>query len=74
MAGRPYPLGAIYDGVGTGFAWFSAAAEKVELCLFDEAGGGEQRVEMPEVDGYVALLPARDQPGAAVRLPRARAV
>src|SRR6201996_5191232 len=51
--GRPYPLGAIYDGVGTGFALFSEAAATVGLCLFDEDGGGEQRVEMPEVDGYV---------------------
>jgi len=33
--GRPYPLGAIWDGSGTSFALFSAHAEKVELCLFD---------------------------------------
>jgi glycogen operon protein len=51
--GLPYPLGASYDGVGTNFALFSEAAEQVELCLFDHAGGGEQRVGMAEVDGYV---------------------
>jgi isoamylase len=51
--GLPYPLGASYDGVGTNFALFSEAAEKVELCLFDHAGGSEQRVPMAEVDGYV---------------------
>jgi isoamylase len=51
--GRPYPLGASYDGVGTNFTLFSEAAEHVELCLFNDAGGGEERVDMAEVDGYV---------------------
>jgi glycogen operon protein len=50
--GSPYPLGATYDGAGTNFALFSEAAERVELCLFDEAGG-ETRVRLPEVDGFV---------------------
>ncbi|MDE1937374.1 MAG: hypothetical protein KGI68_00005, partial [Alphaproteobacteria bacterium] len=31
--GRPYPLGATFDGQGVNFALFSANAEKVELCL-----------------------------------------
>ena len=51
--GQPYPLGATYDGIGTNFALFSEAAERVELCLFDEDGSGEQRLDMTEVDGYV---------------------
>ena len=46
--GQPYPLGATYDGVGTNFSVFSEAAERVELCLFDE-DGHETRVELPEV-------------------------
>jgi isoamylase len=50
--GQPYPLGAIYDGVGTNFAIFSEIAERVELCLFDDEGK-EQRLEVTEVDGYV---------------------
>ena len=50
--GQPYPLGAIYDGVGTNFAIFSELAERVELCLFDEEGK-EERLEVTEVDGYV---------------------
>jgi glycogen operon protein len=33
--GKPYPLGANYDGEGTNFALFSENAEAVELCLFD---------------------------------------
>jgi isoamylase len=33
--GRPYPLGATWDGAGVNFAIFSEHAKKVELCLFD---------------------------------------
>ena len=47
--GRPYPLGAAYDGTGTNFSLFSEVAEGVELCLFDD-DGVETRVEMSEVD------------------------
>jgi glycogen operon protein len=32
--GRPYPLGATWDGAGVNFALFSEHATKVELCLF----------------------------------------
>ncbi|AFC54632.1 MULTISPECIES: glycogen debranching protein GlgX [Mycobacterium avium complex (MAC)] len=56
--GNPYPLGASYDGAGTNFSLFSEIAEKVELCLIDH-GGGESRIPLEEVDGYVwhAYLP-----------------
>ncbi len=40
-AGSPYPLGSTYDGNGVNFAIFSANAEKIELCLFDENGAKE---------------------------------
>ena len=40
-AGKSYPLGATFDGNGVNFALFSANAEKVELCLFDETGTKE---------------------------------
>src|SRR5947209_7244814 len=33
--GRPYPLGATWDGVGVNIALYSEHATKVELCLFD---------------------------------------
>src|SRR5947209_6097155 len=36
--GRPYPLGAHWDGSGTNFSVFSEHAERVELCLFDDDG------------------------------------
>ena len=40
QAGRPWPLGAHWDGRGVNFALFSAHAEAVELCLFE---GGQMR-------------------------------
>jgi glycogen operon protein len=49
--GRPYPLGATYDGTGTNFSLFSEAADAVELCLFDD-DGVETRVPVAEVDGF----------------------
>lgn len=33
--GKPYPLGANWDGIGTNFALYSAHAEQVEVVLFD---------------------------------------
>src|SRR6476620_8618485 len=36
--GEPYPLGATWDGAGTNFSLFSEPAERVELCLYDDAG------------------------------------
>ena len=39
--GRPYPLGATWNGEGVNFALFSEHAEKVELCLFELKGGRE---------------------------------
>ena len=61
--GKPYPLGATFDGAGTNFALFSEVAERVELCLVAD-DGTETRVDLPEVDAFVwhAYLPAV-QPG-----------
>jgi glycogen operon protein len=50
--GIAYPLGATYDGSGTNFALFSEAAERVELCLFDE-NGLEMRIDVRETDAFV---------------------
>jgi len=47
--GRPYPLGATWDGEGVNFALYSEHAEKVELCLFDVSGKIETvRTPLPE--------------------------
>jgi isoamylase len=56
--GKPYPLGATYDGAGTNFSLFTEAAEAVQLCLFDDEGQ-ETRVELTEVDAFCwhAYLP-----------------
>jgi len=35
--GKPYPLGATWDGKGVNFSLFSENATGVELCLFDHA-------------------------------------
>jgi isoamylase len=35
--GKPFPLGASWDGRGVNFAFFSEAAEAIEVCLFDRA-------------------------------------
>jgi isoamylase len=47
--GTPAPIGATWDGRGVNFALFSAHAEKVELCLFDNQGRRElERIVLPE--------------------------
>ena len=40
-SGKAYPLGSSFDGRGVNFALFSAHAEKVELCIFNESGSEE---------------------------------
>jgi glycogen operon protein len=60
--GYPGPLGASPDGGGVNFALFSAHAERVELCLFDDTGSREiARYTLPEKHhdiwhGYLAGL------------------
>src|ERR1044072_5157105 len=47
--GRPYPLGATWDGLGVNFAFLSAHATKIELCVFDDRGEREiERISLPE--------------------------
>jgi glycogen operon protein len=50
--GRPFPLGATYDGVGTNFSLFSEVAERVDLCLFD-ASGRETRYTLPDETAFI---------------------
>src|SRR5919112_876385 len=50
--GKPYPLGATYDGTGVNFALFSEVDERVQLCLIED-DGTEKCVDLPEVDGFV---------------------
>src|SRR3984885_11110778 len=48
--GRPYPLGATWNGSGVNFAIFSEHATKIELCLFNDADDKKesQRIELKE--------------------------
>jgi glycogen operon protein len=48
--GRPYPLGATWDGRGVNFALYSENASKVELCLFNSIDDKQEseRIVMPE--------------------------
>src|ERR1700761_5963949 len=53
-AGKPYPLGSHWDGLGVNFAVFSAHADKIELCLYDQAGRREiARLPLPECNEEV---------------------
>src|SRR5580704_3531209 len=61
LPGRPYPLGATWDGAGVNFAIFAEHATKVFLCLFDsqDAAVESQRVPLREQTDQVwhAYLP-----------------
>src|SRR5438128_4491200 len=48
--GRPYPLGATWDGAGVNFALFSEHATGVELCLFNSRRDRReaQRIKLTE--------------------------
>jgi len=53
--GKPYPLGATWDGFGVNFALFSENATAVELCLFDADDSATEttRIRMPEQTDHV---------------------
>ena len=75
--GCPQPLGATFDGSGINFAVFSANADKVELCLFDDDGEREvARLALVERTddiwhGYLAGAPLRQLYGYRVHGPYA---
>jgi glycogen operon protein len=53
--GRPFPLGATWDGEGTNFAVYSSSAEHVDLCLFDKADDAEAKStwRLPKRSGHI---------------------
>jgi glycogen operon protein len=52
--GKPWPIGAHADGNGVNFAVFSAHAQAIDLCLFDESGTREiARSRLPGRSGDV---------------------
>jgi len=49
LPGKPYPLGAHWDGLGVNFAVFSANASRIDVCLFSPNGRRElARLPLPE--------------------------
>lgn len=48
--GKPYPLGATWDGMGVNFALFSEHADKVELCLFDSSKAKSEYKRIPMIE------------------------
>jgi isoamylase len=44
--GKPYPLGATWDGHGVNFAIFSEHATKIELCLFDSLDSKSESLQI----------------------------
>ncbi|MEO7002134.1 MAG: glycogen debranching protein GlgX [Ktedonobacterales bacterium] len=55
LPGKPYPLGAHWDGQGVNFALYSEEAAGVELCLFDsrEPAMPRESIMLHEVTGFV---------------------
>lgn len=53
--GRPYPLGATWDGYGVNFAIYSENADGVELCFFDsdDPSAETARYSLPERTQFV---------------------
>lgn len=53
--GRPYPMGADWDGLGVNFAIYSQHAERIELVLFDRPEDEQPAVslELPERTGPI---------------------
>ncbi len=66
LPGKPYPLGATWDGLGVNFAIFSENASKVELCLFDspESRYESKRIELTEYNNQIFHIYLKDiRPG-----------
>ena len=55
LPGRPYALGAVWDGRGVNFSLFAADATKVELCLYesDAPNARVEKLALPDVLGHV---------------------
>ena len=61
--GRPWPLGAHWDGDGVNFAVFSANAHRIELCVFD--ADGKEELSRTLLPGHTQDVWHGHLPGAA---------
>jgi glycogen operon protein len=53
LPGRPYPLGATWDGTGVNFSIYSENAVRVELCLFETATSQCENLDLRERTAHV---------------------
>lgn len=53
--GKPYPLGATWDGEGVNFVLYSDNATGVELCLFDRNDPGKEDLRIPILERSYSL-------------------
>ena len=53
LPGRPYPLGAKSNHLGTNFALYSEYATSVQVCLFDDQGNQTDCVTLRERTAFV---------------------
>ena len=72
--GRPYPLGATFDGTGVNFALFSEVASKVELCFIDDGRRGDARRAHRGRRQCLARVHPTDPARSAIRLSGLRSV
>jgi pullulanase/glycogen debranching enzyme len=64
--GRPYPLGATWDGMGVNFALFSENATKVELCLFESVNAQSESQRIQRAQNLARSLREIHRPGLAL--------
>ncbi|MEY2533968.1 MAG: isoamylase, partial [bacterium] len=50
--GKPFPLGATWDGNGTNFSLFSENGRGVQLCLF-HSDDTEERIDLTECTAHI---------------------
>jgi glycogen operon protein len=54
LPGKPYPLGATWDGTGVNFGLYSENATRVDLCLYDNRSRREsERIQIREQTAFV---------------------
>ena len=53
LPGKPYPLGAKWDGTGVNFGLYSENATSVDLCLFDSDGKQTECLQLQEQTAFV---------------------
>ena len=53
LPGKPYPLGAKWNGRGTNFAVYSENATGVELCLYDDENNQTDVLSLEECTAFV---------------------